>query len=112
MHFSRPSPAAHTLGVKVRNMKMNFNTGVTWRCAMISYGNFCPVAVFNGAEITLLKNDPTFFRKIFKKNSEIFFRIFFMIPNGREGHGDHIDTQGDHIYIIFHENLALNLDIL
>ena len=35
-----------------------------------------------------------------------------MILNGREGHGDHIDTQGDHIYIIFHENLALNLDIL
>ena len=79
---------------------------------MISNGNFCLVAVFNVAQICLLKNDPTFFRKIFKKISEIFFRIFFMILNGREGHGDHIDTQGNHIYIIFHENLALNLDIL
>ena len=76
---------------------------------MISNGNFCPVAVFNGAQITLSKNDPTFFWKILKKISEIYFQNFFMILNGREGHGDHIDTQGDHIHIMFH---ALNLDIL
>ena len=39
---------------------------------MISNGNFCPVAVFNGAQIALLKNDPTFFEN-FQKN---FFSIF------------------------------------
>jgi hypothetical protein len=40
---------------------------------MISNGNFCPVAVFNGAQITLLKNDPTFFLKLFRKKFSQFF---------------------------------------
>ena len=60
---------------------------------MISNDNFCPVTVFNGAQICLLKNDPTFFRKIFRK----FFFNFFMVLNQSECHCNHIDTYfGDH----------------
>ena len=53
---------------------------------MISNGKFCPVAVFNGAQIALLKNDPTFFENFQKK----FFSIFFIVLNYRESHNNHI----------------------